>query len=125
MEFTWSRRGQGYEVSTHGDKRFSAMCAKMLDGRTLEMHYQCDVKGYQPGGTDWRLGKGKPPVNGLTKAQLWEAYFALWLNWAEHHPAELAILREQAALWGDGLLTDKFATSPINQARALAEILNR
>ena len=32
MEFTWSRRG-GYEVSTKGDKRFSALVAKMPDGR--------------------------------------------------------------------------------------------
>ena len=57
--FTYARYG-GYECSSHGDKRFSALFAKLADGRTIEMHYQCDVKGYQPGGIgtmrDWMSG---------------------------------------------------------------------
>lgn len=39
MQYSWKRYG-GYEVSTHGDKRFSAFCALMPDGRSIEMHYQ-------------------------------------------------------------------------------------
>lgn len=42
--YTWKRYG-GYEVSSHGDKRFSAFNAIMSDGRSIECHYQCDVKG--------------------------------------------------------------------------------
>ena len=59
--FTWNRYG-GYECSSKGDSRFSAFNAIMPDGRTIEQHYQCGVKGYQPGGTNWKLGKGKPPL---------------------------------------------------------------
>ena len=47
--FVWQRRG-GYEVSSIGDKRFSAMYAVMPDGRTIEQWYQCDLKGYDIGG---------------------------------------------------------------------------
>lgn len=53
--FTWSRRG-GYEVSSKGDKRFSAFNAIMPDGRSIEEIYQCDCKHFDPGGTNWRLG---------------------------------------------------------------------
>lgn len=42
--YSWGRRTRpGYEVSSKGDKRFSALFAKMPDGRSIEMHYQCDV----------------------------------------------------------------------------------
>ena len=54
---TWSRFG-GYECSSKGDARFSAFRARMPDGRSIEEWYQCDVKGYDPGGTAWRSGKG-------------------------------------------------------------------
>ena len=43
-KYAWTRKG-GYEVSTAGDWRFSALTARLDDGRTIEMHYQCDVKG--------------------------------------------------------------------------------
>lgn len=65
----------GYEVSTQGDRRFSALVARMPDGRTIEE------------------GKGKPP------------------------------LRSRAAKSGYRLC-DRFASTPVNQARALATILN-
>ena len=119
-EVTWARRG-GYECSSKGDSRFSAMFGGMPDGRTIEAHYQCDVKGYQPGGSNWRLGKGKPPVD-RTK-DMWVEYLALWKEWAQHNPSLIVELREQARKHGS-VLTDMFATTPINQARALAEILN-
>ena len=116
--FTWSRYG-GYECSSRGDARFSAFNARMPDGRTIEQHYQCDVKGYQPGGTNWRLGKGKPP---LRQADLWAEYVALWRVWAA---ANMPLMRELYVLAGDDKkLSDRFATTDVNQAHALATILN-
>lgn len=116
--FKWSRYG-GYECSSRGDARFSAFNARMPDGRTIEQHYQCDVKGYQPGGTNWRLGKGKPP---LRQVDLWGEYLALWRVWAEHN---LPLMRELYALAKQsGVLSDRFATTHVNQAHALATILN-
>ena len=117
--FTHARfAADGYEVSSHGDTRFSAMFARLEDDRSIEMHYQCDVKGYQPGGRNWKLGKGKPP---LTPIDTWAAYLALWRRWASMNPTLIAELRVRAA---GKVLTDRFASSPISQARALAEILN-
>lgn len=124
MTYLWSR-DKGYECSSKGDKRFSALFAKLPDGRTIEMHYQCDVKGYDPGGRDWKLGKGKPTLDPtITSQELWRAYLRLWQEWAEWHGKEIEELREHAKANGNRL-RDSFATSEINQARALAEILNR
>lgn len=122
MQYSWKRYG-GYEVSTHGDKRFSALCALMPDGRSIEMHYQCDVKGYDKGGTNWRLGKGKPPLNPVSKEYLWDEYISLWWQWAEANPELINELKVHADKY-NGVLSDKFATTPINQARALSTILN-
>ena len=122
MQYSWKRYG-GYEVSTHGDKRFSAFCALMPDGRSIEMHYQCDVKGYDKGGTNWRLGKGKPPLNPVNKEYLWDEYISLWWQWAEANPELMNELKVHADKY-NGVLSDKFATTPINQARALSTILN-
>ena len=117
--FTFKRYG-GYECSSKGDSRFSAFHARLPDGRTIEEHYQCDVKGYQPGGTNWRLGKGKPP---LISRDTWPEYLALWEEWAKTNQSALDELRIAAAKYNN-VLSDMFATSPVNQARALAEILN-
>ena len=122
MQYSWKRYG-GYEVSTHGDKRFSALCALMPDGRSIEMHYQCDVKGYDKGGTNWRLGKGKPPLNPVSKEYLWDEYISLWWQWAEANPELMNELKVHADKY-NGVLSDKFATTPINQARVLSTILN-
>ena len=118
--FTFARFG-GYECSSRGDKRFSALCARLPDGRTIEAHYQCDVKGYQPGGTDWRLGKGKPPLD--RSKDMYAEYRALWLIWANNHKPEMRELFV-AAKKHNGVLSDMFASGPISQARALADILN-
>lgn len=116
--FKWSRYG-GYECSSRGDARFSAFNARMPDGRTIEQHYQCDVKGYQPGGANWRLGKGKPP---LQEVDLWGEYLALWRRWAQQN---LPLMRELYTLAKkDKVLSDRFATTDVNQAHALATILN-
>lgn len=119
--FTWRRYG-GYEVSSRGDRRFSAFNAIMPDGRSIECHYQCDVKGYDPGGTNWRAGKGKPPLD--RSKDMWTEYLALWNTWAA---SNLPLLRELyvKARQHNGVLSDRFATTPVNQAHALSVILNR
>lgn len=107
----------GYEVSSAGDSRFSALTARLAGGRTIEEVYQCDTKGYQPGGRDWRLGKGKPPLHTV---DLWAEYLGLWRQWAAQNPDLIEDLRRRSA---GRVLTDRFASSPISQARALAQIL--
>ena len=116
-----ARYGDGYEVSSKGDKRFSAMYAKMPDGRTLEAHYQCCVKGYDPGGTDWKKGKGRPPLD--TTKDLFKEYVELWRTWVKHNPSTFAELIEILPKH-NYLLTDCFATTPVNQAAALAKLCN-
>lgn len=114
---TWQRYG-GYECSSHGDRRFSALFARLSDGRTIEEHYQCDVKGYNPGGTNWHEYKGKPPIN--PDIDLWEEYMKLWWEWSRLNPE---LVEELRSICG-GVLSDKFAKTSISQARALAHILN-
>lgn len=117
-KYNWGRfHRPGYEVSSKGDKRFSAFFAKLPDGKSIEYHYQVGVKGY-PSISE---GKGKPPLN--TSVDLWEEYLKLWKEWASHNPdliEELRLLIRQH----DYTLTDMFATSKVNQARALVTILN-
>lgn len=120
--FYWSRFSKrGYEVSSAGDKRFSAFNAKLKDGRTIEEAYQLDVKGYRVQGNNPMLGKGKPPLNNKSREQLWNEYLNLWRTWSKENPK---LLEELRGLVKNNVLTDKFATSNINQARALAQILN-
>jgi len=116
-EVRWTRYG-GYECSSKGDNRFSALFARLPDGRTIEEHYQCDVKGYNPGGTNWREYKGLPPLD--TEADLWEEYLSLWRIWAELNHPLIRELREKCG----GVLSDMFANTDISQARALAQIIN-
>ena len=117
----WGRWSKGYEISTNGDRRFSALNAKLKDGRSIEQHYQCCVKGYDPGGKNWRLGKGKPPLD--TSKDLWTEYLKLWKEWCDDHEDLIIELKEMALLY-NSTLTDCFAKTAINQARALATILN-
>ena len=126
MNYTSARygNGRGYEVSSAGDSRFSAMRATLKDGRSIECHYQCDVKGHDPGGTQWILGKGKAAVDPtVTMEDLQNAYLLLWSEWADDHMDLMVELRD-AASRADYLLTDRFASSPCNQAWALAQLLN-
>lgn len=120
LKYTWNRYG-GYECSTQGDSRFSAFNAILADGRSIEMHYQCCVKGFDPGGTDWRLGKGKPPKN--PRVNLESEYLKLWFEWACSNQALMEELRELVKPFNN-VLSDRFATTPINQAWALATLLN-
>lgn len=120
LECQWVKTG-GYEVSTQGDRRFSALVATLEDGRSIEQHHQCDSKGFQPGGTDWRLGKGRPGLD--PSVDLWAAYLEMWRLWASKH---VHLLQELLILLVPyhGCLSDSFARTPTNQARALAIILN-
>lgn len=117
----WSRKGKGYECSSKGDIRYSAFFAKLDDGRSIEQHYNCDVKGYDPGGTNWKLGKGKPPKD--KSIDLWEEYLKLWRRWVELNPHLLEELYHITKLTNN-TLTDMFASSENNQARALAYLIN-
>jgi len=118
----WARQAaNGYEVSSAGDRRFSALNARLRDGRTIEEAYQLDVKGYRDkGATHWKAGKGRPPVNGKTPEQLYQEYRGLWDIWAGENPQ---LIDELAAASQGRPLTDRFASTAVNQARALAEIL--
>ena len=120
--YAWKRYG-GYEVSSHGDKRFSAFNAIMSDGRSIECHYQCDIKGYDIGGRNWKLGKGKPPREKMSHEEIWQKYLKLWEVWADNNPVLMQELKEVLVKYNN-TLSDKFASTPVNQARALAEVLN-
>ena len=122
----WQRLplNSGYEVSSLGDKRFSALFAKMSDGRTIEAHYQCDIKGYDVGGTNWKLGKGKPPLKKMSQEQLREKYLELWLDWAKLNKKAVKELYKTMVKLNLDTLTDRFAKTNISQAWALSEIIN-
>lgn len=132
----WARTApNSYEVSTQGDSRFSALKAKFkpgtvidgvdVSGMTIENVYQSVIK---------KSGKGKAPSteSRLYKPELKtkteqedfsyrEGYLPLWQEWAKQNPELIQELREKSA---GKVLTDKFASTRVSQARALAEILN-
>lgn len=120
--YTWKRYG-GYEVSSHGDRRFSAFNAIMPDGRSIECHYQCDIKGYDIGGRNWKLGKGKSPREKMSHEEIWQKYLRLWEIWASNNEELIQELKVLVSKYNN-VLSDKFASTPVNQARALAEVLN-
>lgn len=110
-----------YEVSSRGDKRFSALYARLADGRTIEEAYQLDVKGYRRKGNDWRLGKGKPPLYEMTLEETYREYLRLWLTWARENRPLMRELNAKRIQFGG--LVDSYARTNIHQARALTEIL--
>lgn len=132
----WARLAQdGYEVSTQGDKRFSALVATFkkgtviegvdVGGMTIERVYQQIIK---------KSGKGKAPAQDSklynpalkTKQEqedfsYTEGYLPLWKVWAEQNPK---LIVELGKLSEGKVLTDKFASTRVSQARALADILS-
>lgn len=133
-----------YEVSTAGDKRFSALNATFQEGTifegqnvggyTIEEVYQTFAKHGELS-KNWRKYKGSAPSKGsltytdqdLTKEEYEnysyeKAYLPLWQLWADQNPELIQELREKS----DGkTLTDKYANNTtVSQARALADILN-
>lgn len=69
------------------------------------------------------MGKGKPPLTPMGLEALYKRYLGLWKRWALDHPDLMQELRMKA-IEHDYTLRDSFATTHVNQARALAEILN-
>jgi hypothetical protein len=117
--FRWARIG-GYEVSTRGDSRFSAFNAILPSGVSIEQAYQ-ESKGLN---CHWKEAKGKPPAD--PSIDLWPGYLELWRVWTQHHMPLMRELFLMVRGFGDGCtLSDRFATTATNQARALAIILNK
>lgn len=122
VAYRWARTApNSYEVSTKGDGRFSALNARLSDGRTIEEAYQLDIKGYRSQGNDWRLGKGKAPLISMTSSETWEAYKGLWRTFLTENPRLVEDLKNKAK---GKVLTDVYANTSVSQARALAELLN-
>lgn len=124
-----------YEVSSKGDKRFSALNATFKEGtiiegidvggKTIEYVYQNIFK---------KSGKGKAPAedsilyNPELKTEKEQQdfsynriYLPLWQEWAKQNPELIEELREKSK---GKVLTDQFANTRVSQARALADILN-
>lgn len=150
--FTWKIKStNGFEVSSKGTalgREFSALYAKLKDGRSVEEIYQLDVKGYRKSLNEWLAagnrfysykgkeydlvskpemrwiyGKGKPPLIEMTVEKSYEMYKSIWKRFAVENPLLMKSLIKEAA--GKDL-TDQFAASDtgITQARALADIIN-
>jgi len=115
--FKWSRYENGYEVSSSGDSRFSAFFATLSNGLTIEYSYQVKVKGY----SSVKAGKGKPPLD--LSIDTWKEYLKLWVQWSKENPDLIHELFINASKC-NYILTDRFAKTEINQARALCYILN-
>ena len=109
-----------YEVSTRGDRRFSALVARLRDGRTIEEAYQLDVKGYRKVGNDWRIGKGRPPLDKTIDVRA--CYLALWRQWANENST---LIEELRSLSRGKILHDRFAKpGRVSQAEALTIVLS-
>jgi hypothetical protein len=133
---TWARTADNnYEVSSQGDARFSALNAKFAEGTTIFGH---DVSGrtiesvYQHGVKqgDWETDNnrktGSPTSKEIIKGNTEDAsyeqgYLPLWEEWAGQNPELIEELRKATV---GKTLTDKFASTRVSQARALADILN-
>ena len=109
-------------MSSKGDTRFSPLFAKLKDGRKIEEAYQLDVKGYRKFGNNWKIGKGKEPLIKISSSDLWEKYLSLWREWAIDNKNLMDELIEKTQ--NKKILKDRFASTEINQARALCKIIN-
>ena len=115
----------GFEVSTAGDdfgKQFSALNAKFADGDTVELKW-AKAKGY----STIKAAKNQPMVDAQGRPienfeQYYEEYLKIWNAWADENPD---LIQELAVKAQGKTLTDKFAKTDNNQARALAEIINK
>lgn len=137
--FKYARNANGrpnYEVSSRGDKRFSAMTATFapgttlfghdVSGRTIESVYQHGVKqGDWTTDNNSKTGapKDKTIIKGNTENDSYtQGYLPLWQEWAKQNPQLIKELRQKAQ---GKVLTDMFASTAVSQARALADILNQ
>ena len=121
--YVWSRRVKRgepyYECSSKGDKRFSAIFAK-IDDKSIEEIYQLDIKGYRGEVKHWKDAKGKEPKN-ITYEEAYNQYLKLWIKYFNNNPKLYFKIREKAK---NKTITDMFGITPINQARAICDILN-
>lgn len=132
----WARTAEnGYEVSTRGDKRFSALVATFkrgtvidgvdVGGRTIEDVYQSVIKksrkGQAPAKDSKLYNESLKTKEEREDFSYTEGYLPLWQEWARQNPELIDELRIKAK---GKTLTDKFANTRVSQARALAEILN-
>ena len=91
---------------------------RMIQDKIAQMQLVC--KAIEETEDSIKEGKGKPPLN--KDVDLWKEYLNLWRQWSGEN---IDLLRQlYKASYGVGMLTDMFATTPVNQARALATILN-
>lgn len=134
----WGRTSKnGYEVSSVGDSRFSALNAKFKNGtiifghdvsnRTIESVYQHGVKQ-----NDWvtnnnsKTGtpKSNEIIHGNTPDDSYrDGYLPLWQEWAKQNPELIEDLRKKSK---GKTLTDRFVSNKttVSQARALSDILS-
>jgi hypothetical protein len=110
-----------YEVSSHGDKRFSAFYALIPYRdklKSIENCYQNDVK-YSLSKS--YVGKGKYDPN-ISLNVYYDEYKKLWLLHYEKNQDVwldlVNIIKEHTNF------TDKFASSDVSQARVVSEIVN-
>jgi hypothetical protein len=106
---------EGFEVSTKGDnfgKQFSALNARLKNGRTIEEAYQ-QAKG---------TGKGQPAKD--PNFDYYGTYKNLWQQWAKENPGKIKELKDYLDKNNITTLRDRFATTENRQDRALSEILN-
>lgn len=134
--FTWDRVSENsYEVSSKGDKRFSALTATFkkgtiidgvdVSGRTIEDVYQSVIKksrkGQAPSRDSKLYNESLKTKEEREDFSYTEGYFPLWQEWARQNPELIEELRIKAK---GKVLTDQFASTRVSQARALADILN-
>lgn len=130
--FEWARYSKNnYEVSSDGDKRFSAFYAQLNDGRYIEDIYQLDIKGNGKAVAKPITDRNNPKKSNIVKTgafarkvsreQSWQEYKNLWRQYLDENPQLEADLIEKAS---GKTLTDKYASTEVSQARALAELLN-
>lgn len=125
---------QFYEVSSAGDKRFSALYATFKPGtnifgqdvsnRTIESVYQHGVKqGDWITNDNYKTGRplSKAIITGNTEDDSYnQGYLPLWKEWAKQNPELIEDLRNKSK----GMqLSDKYAKTKVSQARALTDIL--
>lgn len=134
--FNWGRTSDNnYEVSTRGDKRFSALNATFnkgtviegvdVGGMTIEDVYQSVIKkskkGQAPSKDSKLYNESLKTKEEREDFSYTEGYLPLWQEWARQNPELIEELRTKAA---GKTLTDQFANTRVSQARALADILN-
>ena len=121
----WSRYGdpgvETLEVSTKGDsfgKQFSAFNAKFADGESVELKW-AKRKGYK----SIKEAKGKEAIH--PDFPYYEEYLKIWNDWVDDSPKNLELLEQLSEKARGMQLTDNYATTDNNQARALSDIINQ